>query len=214
MSKMFVFIIGAGGHAKVLVDCLRDDSEIIIAGFLDKNEQLHGKLILDFKVLGCEEDILRKYSVMDIRLINGVGSVNLPLQREKVFNKFKNTGYCFLNVKHPTSYLGYEVQLGEGVQLFARSTIQPGCKIGNNVIINTQTLIDHDCYIGDHVHLAPGVICCGNVTIGKGTHIGSGAVLLQGVTIGEYCLVAAGAIVTRDIESHCKVAGIPARMME
>ena len=214
MDRTPIFILGAGGHSKVLIDCLRLDNTIHIFGLLDENHQLHGKTILGFPVLGNEDDILKNYCSSDIQLVNGVGSINLPAQREKVFHKFKNAGFNFLNVKHPTCYIGNDVILGEGVQVFAGSTIQPGCKIGNNVIVNTHAAIDHDCYIGNHVHFAPGVVCCGGVKIGDGTHIGSGAVLLQGITIGDHCLVASGSVVTRDLISFSKVAGVPAKMME
>ena len=183
-------------------------------GILDINQQLHGKTILGFSVINGEDDILKKYSPLEIKLVNGIGSVRLPTLRENVFNKFKKAGFSFLNVIHPTSYLGQDVLLNEGIQAFAGSIIQPGCRIGDNVIINTSASIDHDCSIGNHVHLAPGVVCCGNVTIDEGTHVGSGAIILQGTHIGNHCLIGAGAVVTHDIAAASQVAGIPARIME
>lgn len=214
MNKLSIFILGAGGHAKVLLDCLSLNENITVLGILDLNHQLYGKSILGYPILGNEQDILKNYSSSSVKLVNGIGSVGLITQRENVFNKLKNAGYDFLNVIHPTSYIGQDVILGEGVQVIARSTIQPGCRIGDNVIINTHASIDHDCYIGSHVHLAPGVVCCGGVKIGNNTHVGSGAIILQGVNIGDNCLIAAGAVITRDIVSNSKVAGVPARIME
>ncbi|EKD71484.1 MAG: hypothetical protein ACD_46C00181G0049 [uncultured bacterium] len=214
MDKPSVFILGAGGHAKVLLDCLSLNKNITIRGILDINQLLHGKSILGFPVIGSEDEILKNYFLSSIQLVNGIGSVKTTSQRENIFNKFKNIGYHFLNVIHPTSYVGQEVILGEGVQVMAGSTIQAGSRIGDNVIVNTHAVVDHDCVIEDHVHLAPGVVCCGNVTIGRGTHVGSGAVILQGINIGPNCLIAAGAVVTRDVVAVSKVAGIPARIME
>lgn len=214
MDKTPIFILGAGGHSKVLLDCLSINKNITILGILDINHQLHGKSILGISVLGNENEILKKYTPSSVKLVNGIGSTGLTTTRKNVFIKFKNLGYDFLNVIHPSSYVSQDVIIGEGVQIITRSIIHPGCRIGNNVIINTHVSVDHDCHIGDHVHLAPGVICCGDVTIGKGTHVGSGAVLLQGIHIGDHCLIAAGAVVTRDLVSVSKVAGVPARIME
>lgn len=198
MNKITVFMIGAGGHAKVLLDCLKLNEQVTVLGMLD----LH------------HEDEIKKYSPSEIKLINGVGSIGVTDKRKNIFAKFKAAGFHFLNVMHPTAYVGQDVVLGEGVQVITRSTIQPGCRIGNNVIINTHAAIDHDCKIGDHVHLAPGVICSGGVTIGSGTHVGSGAIILQGIQIGDNCLIAAGAVVTRDVDSASRVAGVPAKAIE
>jgi sugar O-acyltransferase (sialic acid O-acetyltransferase NeuD family) len=209
-----ILILGGGGHAKVLLDCLLPDKKNSILGILEVDPQLVGKTVLGIPVIGCEEDILQNYSPSSVQLVNGVGSVCIAMQRKKIFDKFKKSGYSFVNVIHPTAYIGEDVFLGEGVQLMAGSIVQPGSRIGNNVIVNTQSTIDHDCAIGDDVHLAPGVICCGDVIIGNGTHVGCGAVLLQGVKIGEQCLIAAGAVVVHDINIKSKVAGIPARSME
>lgn len=51
------------------------------------------------------------------------------------------------------------------------------------------------------------------VNIGDDVWIGAGAKILKGVTIGCGAVVAAGSIVSRDIPSHCLVAGIPARVV-
>lgn len=214
MDFVFAFIIGGGGHAKVLLDCLRFKNNIHVKGILDIDRGRVGHSILGITVLGHEDEILKKYTPGSIKLINGVGSIGLTTQREKIFNKFKEAGFHFLSVIHPTVYIGAEVSLGEGVQLMAGCTIQPGCSIGNNVIINTHAAIDHDSKIADHVHIAPGVTCCGEVSIGMGSHIGCGAVIRQGIQVGERSLIAAGSVVVHDIGSHSKVAGVPAKSME
>ena len=50
------------------------------------------------------------------------------------------------------------------------------------------------------------------VTIGENCWIGGGATILPGVTIGG--TVAAGAVVTKDVESRCLVAGVPAKVVK
>ena len=41
--------------------------------------------------------------------------------------------------------------------------------------------------------------------------LGDGSMVLPGVSIGDNVVVGAGAVVTRDIESNCVVAGVPAK---
>jgi len=209
-----IFVLGAGGHAKVILDAIFSTSSMNISGIVDCNPMLVGGSIFGVPIIGSNEIIFEKYLPKDVLLINGIGSISPKSHRQELFNKFKKSGFNFANIVHVTGYVGKEVLLGEGAQILAGGIVQPGCHIGNNVIVNTNASIDHDCFIGDHVHLAPRVVCCGNVTIGRGSHIGAGAVVLQGVTIGENCLIASGAVVTRDVPSHCKVAGVPAKNME
>lgn len=213
MPSISVLIFGAGGHAKVLIDTLHL-LKINILGIMDSSPEQIGQSVLDVPILGCEDEILKQYSPTNIQLVNGIGSTISTAKREYIFNRHKNMGYHFLNVIHPSVYIGQNVMLGEGIQAMAGSIVQSGSHIGNNVIINTHATVDHDCFIGDHVHLAPSTTCCGAVTIGNRTQVGCGAIIIQNVKIGEQSLIAAGAVVIRDVTSHSKMAGIPARMME
>jgi acetyltransferase-like isoleucine patch superfamily enzyme len=51
------------------------------------------------------------------------------------------------------------------------------------------------------------------IKIGDHVWIGSGARILKGVTIGDGVIIAAGSIVTKDIEPHTLIGGIPARVI-
>ena len=52
------------------------------------------------------------------------------------------------------------------------------------------------------------------VEIGHDVWIGHGAIILPGVKIGHGAVVAAGAVVTRDVEPHAMVAGVPAAFVK
>jgi acetyltransferase-like isoleucine patch superfamily enzyme len=52
------------------------------------------------------------------------------------------------------------------------------------------------------------------VHIGDRVWIGARAIVLKGVHIGHDSVVAAGAVVTRDVEPHAIVAGVPARVIQ
>lgn len=47
----------------------------------------------------------------------------------------------------------------------------------------------------------------------RGCWLGFNAIILKGVTIGEGAIVGAGSVVTKDVPSHCIVAGNPARVV-
>jgi len=212
MGEIDTYILGAGGHAKVLLESLKQDPTITVAGFLEMSDQLVGGRLLNFPIY--HENIILELHPKKTLLVNGIGSIETPLARAKQFDRYKKLGFCFHTLKHPTSYVANEVAIGEGAQFMARSTVMIGSKIGDNVIVNTAASVDHDCDIGKHVHIAPGAVLSGNVVVGDYTHIGTGANIIQGVEIGKNVLIAAGAVVVTDIPDHMRVAGVPAKKME
>ena len=206
-----VLILGAGGHARVLIDALLASSALI-AGIVDPDPMLAGATVLGVPVLGGDE-IVCNYSPDEILLVNGLGSIRLPQRRQEVFERFSATGYSFAPVVHPSAVIAADVELAEGVQIMAGAVVQTGCHIGANAIVNTRASVDHDCVIGDHSHIAPGVTLSGGVTVGRSSHIGTGTTIIQGIGIGDSSLVGAGSLVLKDVPSGVTVVGAPARMI-
>jgi UDP-perosamine 4-acetyltransferase len=204
-----IIIIGAGGHAKVLIDALQRQSANII-GVTDSNPEKKGENILGVPVIGNDE-IIMTYENDFVKLVNAIGRVSRENKREQIFKSFKCKRYKFAHVIHNTAVLSSDVKYSEGVQIMAGSVIQPGCKIGTNSIINTGAIIDHDTFVGAHVHIAPGVTISGGVQISDGSLVGVGATIIQGIKIGANCIVAAGSVVIRDVPDGAIVMGIPAK---
>ena len=72
--------------------------------------------------------------------------------------------------------------------------------------------------IGDEVNIGAGTITCNydgknknKTTIGKDVFIGSDTMLVAPVTLGEGARTGAGAVVTKDVEAHTLVVGVPAK---
>lgn len=206
-----IIVLGAGGHAKVVIDTLLALGREI-AGIADPDPETHGKDVLGVSVLGGEEAVEAR-AAGDISLANGVGSTGDTGRRKDVFERFRDKGYEFVSVVHPSAVVAAGVSPGHGAQIMAGAIIQPDCRIGENTVINTGTQVDHDCIIGDHVHIAPGALLGGNVQIGDGAHVGAGATVIQGCTIGADAMVAAGAVVVSDVPPGERVAGVPAKGM-
>ena len=203
-----VIILGAGGHAKVVISTLLLLRKQVI-GITEADKQKQGDYISKIPILGDDEAIL-KYKPDEIELVNGIGSIGLPESRMELFQKFKKRGYNFASIIHPSALIMNDVEIKEGVQIMAGVIIQTGCSIGVNTIINTGSIVDHDCKVDDHIHIAPGVTISGGVHIGSITHIGTAATIIQGLDIGENCVVGAGAVVINNIPSGKKVVGVPA----
>ena len=203
-----VIIVGGGGHAKVVADVLQLQGYSVL-GYTDIDSE-KGCLPITIPFLGNDQTIFG-HQPASILLANGMGSIRSTSGRRKIYECFANTGYQFVTIVHPSAIVANDVTIQEGVQVMAGAVIQPGTRIGNNVIVNTKASLDHDCSISDHVHVAPGVTVSGGVCVGEGTHIGTGATIIQGISIGGNCLIGAGAVVVAAVKDGMAVVGVPAR---
>ncbi len=204
-----IIIIGAGGHAQVLIYSLNALRREII-GILHPDASMIGQSIAGIPILGSDDKV-KDYGSDVICLVNGVGSVSSMERRKDIYMKFKKKGYLFAKVIHPSAIVMDSVKLGEGSQIMAGAIIQSGCVIGDDSIINTGAIVDHDCIIGAHTHVAPGVVLSGGVHIGDMVHVGTSATVIQGVEIGDTAIIGAGAVVVRNILPGRKVVGVPAQ---
>ena len=201
-------VLGAGGHARVLIDALLLQG-VFVESVLDADSAKHGTVIFGVQVRGGD-GLLSGRETGSCRLVNGLGSVHQPHLRQSVHERFSSLGYLFATVVHPSAIVSPNAELELGVQVMAGAVVQAGVRIGCGSIINTSSSVDHDCVIGAHCHIAPGAVLSGQVLIGPGSHVGAGAVVIQGVHIGAGCVVGAGAVVLRAVPDGATVAGVPA----
>ena len=194
-----VIVLGAGGHATVLIACLLRIG-VDILGLLDTRKP-KGKSILNVEILGGDDEI-GSYHPNDILLVNGIALKEYSSARRNLSIEMRHAGFTFLTVIDRTATVFSEEQFGEGVQLMAGAVIQSSTVIGPDCIINTGALIDHHCDVGANCHICPGVTLAGNVSIGEQTLIGSGSTILPGVSVGRNCVIAAGSVVYNDIADN------------
>lgn len=210
MSSLPVILLGAGGHAKVVLDLLYSlDRQVL--GVCDPGLTTQGaKVWRGLPVLGNDE-VIERYSPNHIELANGTGSLPGSHLRRRLHVQFTRRGYRFAMLVHPSAILGSGIEFGQGVQIMAGVIVQADTRIGEDVILNTGARIDHDCTIGHHVHVAPGAVLSGGVRGGDGCHIGPGAVIIQSVRLGQGAVIGAGTTVLTDLPAHHQLTGQPSR---
>lgn len=195
-----VIILGAGGHAGVLVNLMRLRGEYLLGVTDPSRKEMDGA-----KIIGTD-DIVSEYDQIEVNLVNGIGNKasksgsGLGL-RVKLFKRFADRNYSFPVVRHPSAIIADSSYLQQGVQILAGAIVQNNARILENCIINSRAIVEHDCQVGKHCHIAPGAILCGGVTVGEQVHVGAGAIVLQGIRIGDGAVVAAGAVVTKDVQA-------------
>lgn len=208
-----VILIGAGGHAKAVIDILKKNNQgIEIAGLITKDADDIGKKILGVSVIGTDKQLSELFKRGIEYALIAVGSVGDNFLRKKLYERVANIGYTFVNAFHPSSIISDHVKFGTGNVVMPGVLVGPDTLIGNNVILNTGSIIEHDCVIEDHVHIAPGVKIAGGVKIGEASHIGIGSVIIQGIKIGKNALIGAGTIVLKDVPDNAVVVGVPGKI--
>lgn len=193
-------IIGAGGHAKVVLDILLESNQEI-TGIWDENPMVS---ILGYEIKGNFNAFKEHPSN---QVIIAIGN---NLTRKKLASELKNNIAIAI---HPKSSVSKHSKIGVGTMIMANATINANSSIGKYVIINTNSSVDHDCVIGDFVHISPKAGLGGNVIVGEGTHIGLGASIIQGITIGKWATIGAGAVILKDIPDYAVVVGNPGRII-
>lgn len=205
--KEQIVIIGAGVHAKVVIDLLQENNEHIIAGCIDNNVK-KGNKILDVSVIGNDHDIVNIYKEGIQKVFIAVGNNKV---RHKLYKQLEQIGFEFINVISKHASISSHAVLGKGVVVMPGAVVNVHAHISDNVIINTNSSVDHDTHIGMSCHIAPGCSLSGNVYIGDRTHIGTGTSVIDGIRINKDCVIGAGSVVVRNIEDHVVAYGVPAK---
>lgn len=194
-------LLGAGGHAKVLISLARSTG-LEIVGICAPNLALSQQgSWLGVPILG-DDTFIDQLDPIEIGLINGIGHTIDKSTRKTVYEYFRNKGFSFPALVHPSAHVDCERPLAQGLQIMAGAIVQPGSSIGENSIINTRASVDHDCKIGRDVHIAPGAVLCGGVEVQDDAFIGAGAIILQGRRVGQASVLGAGATLTRDLDNN------------
>ncbi|NUP07119.1 MAG: acetyltransferase [Polyangiaceae bacterium] len=191
-------VIGAGGHAKVIVGLLHALGARIEACF-DDDATKRGQQILGVPIRSLTELPTEALAVLAI----GNNRTRQRLARE--------LPCVWASLVHPTAFVDPSSLIGPGSVVFAGAVIQPDVVVGAHAIVNTAASIDHDGNVGDFVHVAPGCHLAGTVTIDEGAFLGVGVSVVPGRRVGAWATVGAGACVIRDIAPGITVVGVPAR---
>jgi sugar O-acyltransferase (sialic acid O-acetyltransferase NeuD family) len=197
-----VHVVGAGGHAKVVIATLRCAGFEVEAAW-DDMEARHGTAVLGVPVLGTVDAVPRS-----ARVVIAVGSN--PARRDLAA---RLQGREFVSVVHPAAVVHTSVEIAPGAVVFAGAILQPDVALGPHVIVNTGASVDHDGILERFVHVAPGARLAGSVVVREGAFVAVGASVIPEIEIGAWATVGAGGVVIRSIPAGVTAVGCPARVL-
>ncbi|HEY4950014.1 MAG TPA: acetyltransferase [Candidatus Acidoferrales bacterium] len=209
MKTRRVFIYGAGGHGKVVADILIRNGDTEFVGFVDDRDELVGRTIMGFPVVGNGEWLREEASNSRVAIAIGTGESRV---RQLLAARCSRWGIEILTLVHPAATVSRAARLGPGTAVMAGAIINPEATVGAGAIINSAAVVEHDVQIGDYAHVAPNAAMGGGSGLGAFSHLGLGAAVIQCIRIGSHTIVGAGAVVVEDLPDDVVAMGVPARI--
>lgn len=206
-----LWILGAGGHGRVVADAARAAGRWQRIEFFDDAPAI-GEKVGATPVAGDGERFFRADAAGAFGPLRHV-AVGDNAQREALLARCEAQGFDVAVVVHPAAVVSAEATLAPGCFIAAGAVVAPGAAIGAGSIVNHQASVDHDCRLGRAVHVGPGAHLGGGVVVGDRAWIGIGATVRHAACIGAGALVGAGAVVVAAVADNAQVVGNPARPM-
>jgi len=208
-SKPGCFILGCGGHGRVVLDILLQAGQYDPVGFIDSNTELTGRRIDGLRVLGSPKDVLALGA--ELGVASAVVAVGDNGARRELADRLESLGFSLINAIHPSANLARNVNIGRNVVVAAGALVGAHCQIGDSVILNTGCIVDHETLIGTATHVCPGARIAGRVVVESGAFVGIGSTVIQSLRIGCEAVIGAGAVVINNVAPMSTVVGVPAR---
>lgn len=203
-------IIGTGGvgreTALIVEEINKVNKKWNLLGFIDDNEDLIGKKINGYRVIGN-----RGYLNSRDKEIYVVIAIANSFIKEDLVDYLTNENIKYATLIHPSVRLNNNIEIGKGNIIYPGVIMTVNIKIGNHVIISPKCGIGHDTVIEDYVTLLWNVNVSGAERIRQGATLGSGCTIIQGLEIGKNSFVGAGAVVIRDVAENKTAVGVPSR---
>ena len=206
-SDRRLLVLGAGGHAKVVLEILREGGFEVI-GLLDNDPS--PRTVSGVAVIGDDSRLpeLRASGVTQVFIALGDNALRMTLGR-----KAQALGYSLVNAISSGARLSTTARVGKGVAIMAGAVVNAEADIEDLAIVNTGAVIDHDVRVGEAAHVGPGCAVAGEVSLGERVFLGVGVSVIPRVVIGADVVVGAGACVVGDLPPAVMAMGVPARVV-
>lgn len=200
-------ILGSGGHAKVVVELMREAGLYEPIGTVGPCPLANAETVADLPYLGDDADLP---SILESGVRWAFVALGNNLLRDALLQRVSELGFLLANAVSRSASISPSAQLGRGLAIMPGAVVGAETRIADGCIVNTNAAVDHDGKLDRCCHLGPGATLAGNVHVGAMAFVATGSSVIPAVSIGENTLIGAGSVVVRDIPARVVAYGVPA----
>jgi acetyltransferase EpsM len=204
-----IVIVGAGGHAIVVIDAL------IACGrrpafVLDDDPFKRGAQIGGIRIRGP----LAELSQQELQRCSIVVAIAKNDLRRRLVLDLLGRHATLCGVRHPSAIISPQATMDPTTQIMAGAIVNAGATIKAHAVLNTGCIVEHDASVAEHTHIGPGAILAGAAVLEQGVFVATGAKVCPFVRLGSWSTLGAGAVALRDVPAKAVAVGVPARVIQ
>jgi sugar O-acyltransferase (sialic acid O-acetyltransferase NeuD family) len=207
-----VIVFGNTNVAELNYFYLTHDSPYEVVGFT-VDGAFRGKDMLCGLPVVPFENIEKIYPPREHKMSLPLGFRDVNRFRAAKYAQAKAKGYQLISYVSSKSITWSDLEIGDSCFIFESAVVEPGVRIGNNVMIGQGSVVGHNSIIKDHCFLAPHTAIMGGVTVEPYSVLGANSTVRDGVTIARECIIGAGVTITKTTKEKGVYLGKPAELL-
>ena len=212
MNKQ-IYALGIGHNTPVFID-LAEQCGYRILGLYHYNNERTGETDHGFNILCSFDDLFTTNDLTGKGFLLTMGDAKI---RKKITDKIVTRGGDVPTIIHPSAVVSRFAEIAPiGVIIGAFTHIQADTTIDEGTVILSGVNISHTNHIGKYCFFAGGSTLGAYTIVKDFVFIGQGALTISGKVekVGEGAFIGARALVTKSVDDHNMIAGIPAKVIK
>lgn len=206
LKKKKLIIFGTGEIGELAKFYFENDSIYDVAAFTADDAYVTQETFLGLPLVPFSK-VQGRFPPAKFEMHVALSYKKLNQIRAEKYQAAKSLGYDLASYVSSKAVAWHDLSTGENCFILENQTIQPGVKIGNNVMIWSGNHLGHSSRIGDHTYISSHVCISGHTEIGEACFFGVNSSTKDFVKIGNSVFVTMGALVTKDIADGSVVVG-------
>ncbi|MYL69904.1 acetyltransferase [Halobacillus litoralis] len=204
---MDIFLIGDGGHSKVIQDIIHAEGKHKVIGVFD--DKYKSEAIRKGVLSGPVHSVFERMQE-NAGFVLAIGNNRI---RKNLVEQLQINTTRFISVIHPTAIVSPSATIGRGTVVMPKVVVNANAIVSDHCILNTGSTVEHNCFVNHFTHVSPSATLTGQVYLGEGVDIGAAATIIPGLKVGSWSIIGAGATVVEDIDANQTAVGCPAKVI-